>query len=103
MQLSTGFFSARWLCTLLACTLFFFINSGFYWKMLVKTFSAAVCVLIIQSEMLLHLAWACDLPWMLSAAPLKLLELSEAPTAWLLIEAHACMLWRAHMLLSSTT
>jgi len=53
--------------------------------MLVKTFPAAVPALAIQPEMLLHLAWPRDPPWMLSAALLKLLELGRALRAWLLI------------------
>lgn len=41
----------------------------FHFKLLIKTFSAAVPVLAVQPEMLFHFAWACDVPWMLSAAP----------------------------------
>lgn len=68
MQLSTGFFlPASSAPSLLA--LHFLNKLCFHFKLLIKTFLAAVPVLAIQPETLFHFAWACDVPWMLSAAP----------------------------------
>lgn len=60
-----------------------------------KIISAAVPALVILQEMMLPLAWAHDLPWLLSAAPLKLPQLGFTDLACARISC------RAHMLLSS--